>query len=96
MMGEVVQDPDRPSLHYQITRRYSKFESKHLNNIRRHRIQAQLSQRQLADRLGRRKGAISMWERGLCCPTKAVVVKLAKQLDTTVEKLYLGEANGTP
>lgn len=75
-------------MHYQITQRDSIHESRYPNEIRKYRIQAGLSQRQLGASLGRGSDAVSCWERGLTFPSGGLVLRLAKRLNTLVESLY--------
>ena len=75
-------------MHYQITERSSKYEPKYPNEIRKYRIAAGLSQQQLGVSLGRSSKAVSCWERGLTFPSRGIVLRLAKRLNTLVESLY--------
>jgi len=58
------------------------------NAIRQHRIRVKLSQRKRGRALGRSRGAVSSWERGLTFPEGAGILHLAKRLNTLVEGLY--------
>lgn len=72
----------------QHTHRASRHAAKFPNAIREYRLKASLSQRKLAEIVGRGRNAISSWERGLTQPTATMVVRLAKALGTLAEALY--------
>jgi transcriptional regulator with XRE-family HTH domain len=58
------------------------------NAIRRYRLQAGLTQKKLAELVGRSRGVISSWERGTILPSVPNLFKLAKILNTLAESLY--------
>lgn len=58
------------------------------NQIRRYRLQAGLTQHELAALIAVRSSTVSEWERGATCPSAALVLKLAKALGTLAEALY--------
>jgi len=72
----------------QYTPRFTRGPARFDNEIRSYRIKAGLSQRELANRLGLGRHAVSAWERGLTCPTTPVLLRLAKTLATLAEALY--------
>lgn len=59
--------------------------------IRARRTELGLTQKELAERLHVTNSAVSKWERGLCSPDIALLVKLAKELHITVTELIGGE-----
>lgn len=61
--------------------------------IARKRKEANLTQAQLAERLGISSKSISKWERGKCMPDYSVVNELCTELDITVSELLDGEEN---
>ncbi len=58
------------------------------NRIRRYRVQAGLTQRSLAERIGQRPASVSAWERGSYLPTVPNLFRLARALNTLGESLY--------
>ncbi len=72
----------------QHTPRGSRHPPRFPNKIRQYRLQAGLSQRKLAELLGRGRNAISSWERGLTQPSVTRAVRMAKILSTLAESLY--------
>jgi transcriptional regulator with XRE-family HTH domain len=58
------------------------------NRIREYRLKAGLSQRKLAEALGRGRNAVSAWERGLTLPNVPRLLRMAKTLGTLAESLY--------
>lgn len=60
------------------------------NRIRNYRLQAGLTQRALAGRIGQRRATVSAWERGRHLPTVPNLFRLARALDTLGESLYWG------
>ncbi len=58
------------------------------NRIRRYRLQAGLTQRALASRIGHRRASVSAWERGRHLPNAVSLFRLARALDTLTESLY--------
>jgi transcriptional regulator with XRE-family HTH domain len=74
----------------QYTFRRGKRRAKFPNKIREYRLKAGLSQRKLAELLGRGPNVISAWERGHVLPTAQNLFRLAKTLNTLAEALYQG------
>jgi len=72
----------------QHTPRASRHAPRFPNKIREYRLKAGLSQRKLAELLGRGRNAISSWERGLTLPNVPRLLKMAKILGTLAESLY--------
>jgi transcriptional regulator with XRE-family HTH domain len=58
------------------------------NRIRGYRLQAGLTQRELAAQIGQRRSSVSAWERGCHLPTVASLFRLARALNTLAESLY--------
>lgn len=58
------------------------------NVIRQYRLRLGLTQREVAGLLAVRPTTVSAWERGLTCPSAALVLRLAKVLNTLAEALY--------
>jgi len=56
-------------------------------NIRRLRLQKDMTQEELAERLGVTSQAVSRWERGGCCPDIALLPGLANLFAVTVDDL---------
>jgi putative transcriptional regulator len=75
-------------LHFQYPPRTGETRPIYPNSIRRYRLQAQLSQQMLADRVGVRRSTVSRWERGMSFPHSIRIFQLARALDTLVEALY--------
>ena len=73
----------------QFTPRPSRYAPRFPNRIREYRLKACLSQRRLAETLGRGRNAVSSWERGLTQPDVTLALRLAKSLATLVESLYI-------
>lgn len=61
--------------------------------IARKRKEANLTQAQLAERLGVSSKSVSKWERGKCMPDYSVVNELCAELGVTVSELLDGEEN---
>ena len=72
----------------QYSARLRRLRPKVRNEIRRYRLQRGLTQRAIASQLGVRLSTFSGWERGMTCPSVAMVLKLAKLLSTLAEGLY--------
>lgn len=72
----------------QHTPRSSRHSPRFPNRIREYRLKAGLSQRKLAEILGRGRNAVSSWERGLTLPSVPRLLRMAKVLDTLGEALY--------
>jgi len=75
-------------MEFQITQRTSRHAPRFPNSIRAYRLKAGLSQRKLAELVGRRRNAISSWERGLSLPSVPRLMRMAKALGTLSEALY--------
>jgi transcriptional regulator with XRE-family HTH domain len=72
----------------QFSSRLRRIQPRVTNEIRRYRLQAGLTQRQLARQLGVRLSTYTGWERGNTCPSLPNIFKLAKMLNTLAEGLY--------
>lgn len=59
-----------------------------MNKISEFRKNKKLSQSELAELMNVSQNTISQWEIGIRSPCIKTAIKLAKILDTTVEKLY--------
>ena len=55
------------------------------------RKRARLTQRQLADKLGRSDKSVSKWERGICLPDVSVYMELCEILEISVNEFLAGE-----
>lgn len=60
----------------------------HRNYIRRYRLQLNLTQEQLAKRLGTKPYVVMGWERGWHIPRTQNLLRLARELNTLAESLY--------
>lgn len=76
------------SMSPQYSTRLRRVRPKVNNEIRRYRLQLGITQRELARRLGVRLSTFSSWERGMTCPSAAMLLRLAKLLCTLAEGLY--------
>jgi transcriptional regulator with XRE-family HTH domain len=72
----------------QHTPRASRHSPRFPNKIREYRLKAGLSQRKLAELVGRGRNAISSWERGMTLPSVPRLMRMAKILGTLAESLY--------
>ena len=61
------------------------------NKIRELRLHKQLTQEQLAQRLGISNKTVSKWETGKCMPDYSIIELLCKELKTTLAELMNGE-----
>ena len=61
--------------------------------ITKKRKEQNLTQEQLAERLGVSNKTISKWETGKCMPDYSVIELLCKELNTTLAELMNGEEN---
>lgn len=59
--------------------------------ISRKRKEKNLTQEQLAEKLGVSNKTVSKWENGRCMPDYSVIEKLCRELDITVAELLFGE-----
>lgn len=64
------------------------MQPKILNQIRRYRVQARMTQRQAARRCRVRLSTYRSWEWGMAWPTKQRLFDLAIALGTSIEALY--------
>ena len=55
------------------------------------RKRARLTQRQLADKLGKSDKSVSKWERGICLPDVSVYMELCEILEISVNEFLAGE-----
>ncbi len=72
----------------QHTPRPSRHVPRFPNRIREYRLKAGLTQRKLAEMLGRGRDAVSSWERGRSLPSVPKLMRMAKILGTLAEALY--------
>jgi transcriptional regulator with XRE-family HTH domain len=72
----------------QHSTRLRRIRSKVPNTIRKYRLGLGLTQREVAEMVGIRPATVSEWERGVTCPSVALLLRLAKILDTLAEALY--------
>ena len=72
----------------QHTPRPSRHAPRFPNRIREYRLKAGLTQRKLAEILGRGRDAVSSWERGRSLPSVPKLMRMAKVLGTLAEALY--------
>ena len=61
--------------------------------IRALRLERNMTQKGLADRLGITEQAVSKWERGLGCPDVTLLPQLAQELGVPLEGLLSGDLN---
>jgi DNA-binding transcriptional regulator YiaG len=61
------------------------------NNIRRYRKSANVSQQQLANALGIKQAAVSLWEHGRTTPRSNMIPALLEILNISIEDLYGGD-----
>jgi putative transcriptional regulator len=59
-----------------------------LSHLRRHRLRADLTQQELADRVGATRQTILSIEKGKYSPTVGLALRLARELDASVEELF--------
>ena len=65
------------------------------SHVRRHRLLAELTQQELADRIGVSRQTVVSIEKGNYTPSVALGLRLAQVLGTTVEGLFeLGPGDG--
>jgi len=72
----------------QLTHRLSSKAARFPNRIRYFRVKAGWSQPELGKRVGRKRGVVSAWERGLYLPSLRNAFRLARTFSVTVEQLY--------
>ena len=58
-----------------------------MNNLKKFREKAGVSQSQLATTLGISQQAVTKWETGECLPRASMLIKIAKVLGCTVDEL---------
>jgi DNA-binding XRE family transcriptional regulator len=58
------------------------------NNIRRYRKAANVSQQQLAQALGIKQAAVSLWEHGRTTPRSNMIPAILEMLNISIEDLY--------
>lgn len=61
------------------------------NFIAERRKEKQLTQADLAEKLGVSDKSVSKWERGQCQPNSSLFADICKELDITVSELFAGE-----
>lgn len=76
------------SMRPQLTPRRSRKPARFPNAIREYRLKAGLTQKALAQLIGRARSIISVWERGRRLPNLLDAFRLARALDTLAEGLY--------
>lgn len=59
-----------------------------IENIRQYRERAEITQKEMADRLGVKQSAVSMWETGTALPRADMLPKIAKLLGCTISDLF--------
>ena len=59
--------------------------------IKEKRKEVNLTQSDLAERLGVTDRAISKWENGICMPDSGIIYELCKILNITINDLFSGE-----
>lgn len=64
-----------------------------MNNIKKYRLSINLTQVQLARRLGVTQSSVAMWETGKAMPRASMLVEMGKLFGVTIEQL-LGEETG--
>lgn len=62
--------------------------------IRLHRTAANMTQKELGDKLGVTPSAVTRWESGECFPRGEKLIKLAEALHCTIDELYAGDLLG--
>ena len=59
-------------------------------SIKRLRIQAKLTQEDVAKALNIRQSTVSMWENGKNVPRSEMLPKIARLFDCTIDELFVG------
>jgi len=59
-----------------------------VSHVRRHRLRVDLTQQELADRVGVTRQTILSIEKGKYSPTVGLALRLARELDVAVEGLF--------
>lgn len=80
----------------QFTLRRGRCPVRYPNRIRDHRLRSNLTQRDLAKRVGGSRGMISAWEHGYVLPTALNLFRLAHAINVSCEDLYPGLATPDP
>mgnify|MGYP004664760927 CR=1 FL=1 len=62
-----------------------------INHLRQRRQELNLTQKQVADRVGIAESSYQRYERNARLPIVNMAVRIAKALETTVEELYIEE-----
>lgn len=62
-----------------------------INHLRQRRKELNLTQRQVADRIGIVWTSYQRYERNSCLPIVNIALRIAKALETTVEELYIDD-----
>lgn len=62
---------------------------KFANNLRKLRIENNLSQKDLAEKLNINFRTVSAWEKSICEPSIEMLVKIAEFFDETIDDLIL-------
>ncbi len=62
-----------------------------INHLRQRRKELNLTQRQVADRIGIVWTSYQRYERNACLPIVNIALRIAKALETTVEELYIDD-----
>ena len=73
---------------YQYSRRIGRRRARFPNDIRRHRVRAEFSQRDLARRIGTTRSVLAAWERGHRIPKLWYLFRMARIFHVFVETLY--------
>ena len=58
-----------------------------MNNLKEYRIKQNLSQEEMADKLGLTQGAIAQWELGITSPPTKKIAQVAELYGCTIEEL---------
>lgn len=62
-------------------------EAIHINQIKRLRINKELTQQELAKACGVTQGTVALWEKGICFPKAEKIPALSKALECDTEEL---------
>ena len=65
------------------------MEIKFAQNLKELRIEHGLSQAQLGQKLGVNQRTVSAWEKGICEPSFALLIRLCEIFDETIDSLLL-------
>ena len=61
-----------------------------INGFEKYRLLANLSQREVADKLGVNQSSVSTWEQGICYPSAPRLQEVSKLYGCTIENLLEG------